>query len=100
MPKHRLASFYTALVEFPRPVKIDCFVHNDGDRKTELLNLSLLCLNCFRGLGPEQKTIFSFVVLLCPQLFVQKIVFEAFVSSTQGEKETEKYHIIVSRILH
>jgi len=32
---------YTALVEFPYPNKIDCFVHTDRDRKTELLSLSL-----------------------------------------------------------
>jgi len=31
----------TALVKFPRTDKIDRFVHNDRDRKTELLNLSL-----------------------------------------------------------
>jgi len=29
------------LVEFPRSDKIDRFVHNDGDRKTEFLSLSL-----------------------------------------------------------
>jgi len=28
--------FYTELVEFPQPIRIDRFVHNDGDRKTEL----------------------------------------------------------------
>ncbi len=32
---------YTAWAEFPRPNKIDRFVHNDGDRKSELLSLSL-----------------------------------------------------------
>jgi len=35
---HRL---YTAWVNFPSPNKIDRFVHNDGDRKCELLSLSL-----------------------------------------------------------
>ncbi len=34
-------SLNTAWVEFPRPNKIDSFVHNDGDRKSELLSLSL-----------------------------------------------------------
>ncbi len=38
-------SVYTALVEFPRPNKIDCFVHNDGDRETELLSLSIPALS-------------------------------------------------------
>jgi len=33
--------FTHSLVEFPRPNKIDRFVHNDGGRKTELLSLSL-----------------------------------------------------------
>ncbi len=37
-----LESVYTVLVEFPCPNKIDCFVHNDGDRKSKLLSLSLL----------------------------------------------------------
>jgi len=32
---------YTAWVEFPRPNKIECFVHNDGDRTSKLLSLSL-----------------------------------------------------------
>jgi len=32
---------YTAWVEFTRPNKIDCFIHNDGDRKSKLLSLSL-----------------------------------------------------------
>jgi hypothetical protein len=32
---------YTASVEFPQPNKKDRFVHNDRDRKTELLSLSL-----------------------------------------------------------
>jgi len=36
-----LASVYTASVEFPRPSKIERFVHNEEDRKTELLSLSL-----------------------------------------------------------
>jgi len=30
-----------ASVKFPCPNKIDRFVHNDGDRKTEVLSLSL-----------------------------------------------------------
>jgi len=33
--------FYTVWVEFSQPIRIDHFVHNDEDRKTELLNLSL-----------------------------------------------------------
>jgi len=36
-----LASVYTASVEFPCPNKIHSFIHNDGDRKMELLSLSL-----------------------------------------------------------
>jgi len=32
---------YTTWVEFPCPNKIDCFVHNDGDRTSKLLSLSL-----------------------------------------------------------
>ncbi len=34
-------SLNTAWVEFPRPNKIDRFVHTDSDRKTEFLSLSL-----------------------------------------------------------
>jgi len=41
MPSLAWRPFNTALVKFPHPVKIDRFVHNDGDRKTELLSLSL-----------------------------------------------------------
>jgi len=32
---------YTAWVKFPCPNKIDHFIHNDRDRKSELLSLSL-----------------------------------------------------------
>jgi len=32
---------YTAWVEFPYPTRIDRFIQNDGDRKSELLSLSL-----------------------------------------------------------
>jgi len=41
--RHILAwrRLYTSWVEFPRPNKIDRFVHNDRDRKSELLSLSL-----------------------------------------------------------
>ncbi len=47
----RLASFYTGLVEFPCPDKIDHFVYNDGDRKSKLLSLSLqiVIYNIFCG---------------------------------------------------
>ncbi len=34
----------TATFEFPRPNKIDRFIHKNGDRKTELLSLSLCYL--------------------------------------------------------
>jgi len=33
--------FKHSLVEFPHPNKIDHFVHNDGDRESKLLSLSL-----------------------------------------------------------
>jgi len=31
----------------PRPNKIDRYVHNDGDRKTKFLGLSLRYVECF-----------------------------------------------------
>jgi hypothetical protein len=39
--------YYTASVKFPRPDKIDRFVHNDGDRKPYFLSLSLQLLHWF-----------------------------------------------------
>jgi len=40
-PELAWCPFKHSLVKFPRPSKIDRFVHNDGDRESKLLSLSL-----------------------------------------------------------
>ncbi len=46
MPNLAWHHLYTASVELPCPNRINRFVHTDGDRKTELLNLSLRYIFC------------------------------------------------------
>jgi len=64
MPELAWRPFKHSLVEFPRPNKIDRFVHKDGDREIKLLSLSLQYL-CSKVINWGQKLEhFLFVIAL------------------------------------
>jgi len=82
MPELTWCPFKHSLVKFPCPNKIDRFVHNDGDRESKLLSLSLryyIWIGLTSCNDKHLKYITTFTVLFKEEYFFETIPSKKFV---------------------